>query len=116
MSLPPLLTLTPAAVERITTLMSQAETPVVGVRVGITRKGCSGLSYKVDFAEDGPRALEETVTQDGVTVFVEAGAVMFLIGATMDFKADTLSSSFVFHNPNETARCGCGESFTVNAA
>ncbi|ABC23365.1 HesB/IscA family protein [Rhodospirillum rubrum] len=113
MALPPPITLTEAAVARIKALMARADKPVAGLRVGVSTKGCSGLSYKIDYAEDGPRPFEEVVSQDGATVFLESNAVMFLIGSQMDFKQDKLSATFSFANPNEKARCGCGESFSV---
>lgn len=113
MSLPPPITLTPAAVDRIKALMARADHPVQGLRVGVSSKGCSGLSYTVQYADDGPRPREETVEQDGVRVFIEAGAVLYLVGARMDFRQDALQAGFVFDNPNATARCGCGESFAV---
>ncbi|CCG07670.1 HesB/IscA family protein [Pararhodospirillum photometricum] len=113
MALPPSLHLTPAAVTRVKALMARADQPVRGLRVGVAQKGCSGLSYRVDYAEDGPRPLEEVVSQDGATVFIEPGAVLYLIGSEMDYQEDALQASFVFKNPNEKARCGCGESFAV---
>jgi iron-sulfur cluster assembly protein len=113
MSLPPPITLTPAAVARVKDLMGRADKEVLGLRVGVSNKGCSGLSYTVNYAEDGPRLLEEVVEQDGARVFLESNAVMFLIGSEMDFKQDKLQSSFTFTNPNATNSCGCGESFSV---
>lgn len=113
MSLPPPITLTPSAVARVKALMGRADRPVAGLRIGVASKGCSGMSYRIDYAEDGPRPLEEVVDQDGARVFIEAGAVMYLIGAEMDFTEDKLRAGFTFSNPNETARCGCGESFAV---
>ncbi len=113
MSLPPPITLTPAAVERVKALMARADKPVLGLRVGVSTKGCSGMSYTIEYAEDGPRKMEEVVNQDGATVFIEPSAVMFLIGSEMDFTQDKLQASFSFTNPNETSRCGCGESFSV---
>jgi iron-sulfur cluster assembly protein len=113
MSLPPPITLTPAAVARVKELMARSDKEVLGLRVGVTNKGCSGMSYSVTYAEDGPRLLEEMVEQDGVKVFIEASAVMFLIGSEMDFVQDKLQASFTFHNPNAASTCGCGESFSV---
>ncbi len=83
--------------------------------VGLKAKGCSGLSYDMRFVkpEETP-ALSETVRQHGVTVAVDPKAAMFLIGTVMDYSGGALQSGFTFINPNETGRCGCGESFTVN--
>lgn len=110
--MPPILTLTDAAAERVKTLMENADEPVVGLRVGISTKGCSGMSYVFEYATE-KKKLEEEIVDKGVRVFVDPAAVMFLIGAEMDYQEDKLRSGFVFNNPNETSRCGCGESFSV---
>ena len=82
------------------------------MRVGVRTAGCSGLSYTLEFAEDRSE-FDEVVEDRGVTIFIDPKAVMFLIGSEMDFVADKLSSGFVFNNPNEKGKCGCGESFHV---
>ena len=106
------LTLTQNAVLRVKSLMNRAEEDVIGLRVGVSNKGCSGLSYVVDYARERKR-FEEEITQDGVTILIDPAAVMFLIGSTIDYQESKLQSGFVFENPNETGRCGCGESFTT---
>ena len=106
------LTLTKNAVSRVKSLMNRAEEDVIGLRVGVSNKGCSGLSYVVDYARERKR-FEEEITQDGVTILIDPAAVMFLIGSTIDYQESKLQSGFVFENPNETGRCGCGESFTT---
>jgi iron-sulfur cluster assembly accessory protein len=106
------ITLTEAAITRVKTLMEKSDKPVLGLRVGVTTMGCNGHSYVVEYAED-QRPLEEVITQDGVTIFIDPLAMMYIFGATMDYVEDKLQSSFVFDNPNETGRCGCGESFSV---
>ena len=106
------LTLTQNAVLRVKSLMDRAEEDVIGLRVGVSNKGCSGLSYVVDYARERKR-FEEEITQDGVTILIDPAAVMFLIGSTIDYQEGKLQSGFVFENPNETGRCGCGESFTT---
>ena len=108
----PILTLTDAAADRVRALVSKGEGDVLGLRVAISNKGCSGMSYVVDYAHD-QKQFEEVVEDKGVRVFVDPAAVMFLIGAEMDYKVDKFSAGFTFSNPNETARCGCGESFSV---
>ncbi len=104
--------LTEAAVKRVKTLISKSEKPVLGLRVGVTTMGCNGHSYLVEYAEE-QKPLEEVIHQDGVTVFVDPLAMMYIFGATMDYVENKMESSFVFDNPNETGRCGCGESFSV---
>ncbi|MDE0540110.1 MAG: iron-sulfur cluster assembly accessory protein [Rhodospirillales bacterium] len=105
-------TLTDNAVARVRSLMDRADKPVLGLRVGVSNTGCSGHSYVVEYAED-KRPFEEEVEQDGVRVFIDPVAVMFLVGSKMDYVEGKLQSGFVFDNPNEKGRCGCGESFHV---
>jgi iron-sulfur cluster assembly accessory protein len=108
----PVITITEAAASRVKTLIAKAEKPVKGLRVGVKTRGCSGLSYFVEYADE-KKKFEDVVEDKGVTIFVDPTAVMFLIGTEMDYKEDKLQSGFVFNNPNEKARCGCGESFSV---
>ena len=109
---PPLIGLTDAAASRAKELMSRADKPVLGLRVSISTKGCNGLSYVVEYAEDQSK-LEEVVEDKGVKIFVDPMAVMYVLGSTMDYVEDKFHAGFVFDNPNETGRCGCGESFSV---
>jgi iron-sulfur cluster assembly protein len=115
MSIRPLakaLTLSDAAAQRVRDIMSNAEKPVVGLRVGVKNGGCAGMSYTMEWAEEiGP--YDEVVEDKGVKVLIDPKAVMFLLGTQMDFKADKLSSGFVFNNPNQTSACGCGESVSI---
>ena len=106
------LELTPSAVKRIRALMERAEKPVLGIRVGVDNKGCSGHSYKVEYAEEA-RPLEEVVEQDGARVYIDPLALMFIIGSKMDFAEGKIQSGFTFENPNAKSLCGCGESFSV---
>jgi iron-sulfur cluster assembly protein len=106
------LTLSDAAAQRVRDIMSNAEKPVVGLRVGVKNGGCAGMSYTMEWAEEiGP--YDEVVEDKGVKVLIDPKAVMFLLGTQMDFKADKLSSGFVFNNPNQTSACGCGESVAI---
>jgi iron-sulfur cluster assembly protein len=110
----PIITLTDAAAERVRKLMAAAgDEPVLGLRVGINTKGCSGLSYFVEYAKE-QKKFEDVVEDKGVRIFIDPTAVMFLLGTEMDYQEDKLQSGFVFKNPNETSRCGCGESFNIN--
>lgn len=109
----PILTLTNAAAERVKRLMEKAgDEPVLGLRVGVKSRGCSGLSYFVEYAKE-KKKFEEVVEDKGVKIFVDPTATMFILGSEMDYQEDKLQSGFVFNNPNETSRCGCGESFSV---
>lgn len=110
----PIVTLTDKAVAHVKKLMERADNNIIGLRVGIKTAGCSGLQYVVEFASE-KKPFEDVITQDGATILIDPSAVMFLIGSEMDWVEEKFSSQFVFNNPNETARCGCGESFTVEA-
>jgi len=68
--------------------------------------------YQVEYAEE-VRPLEEVVEQEGVKIFIDPLAMMFVFGSNLDYVESKLQSGFVFENPNETSRCGCGESFAV---
>ncbi len=112
MEKPKLMTLTDAAAERVKALIAQSGKPVVGVRIGVTTQGCSGLSYKMEYAEEA-RPQDDLIEDKGVKIFVEPTATMFLIGSEMDWLENKLESRFVFNNPNAKGTCGCGESFHV---
>ena len=106
------LSLTDAAAERVKALLATREEPAMGLRVGVNPKGCAGQSYSIDFA-DKAEPMDEVVNTKGVTVVIDSKALMYLIGTELDYVVDKMSSSFVFRNPNEKGRCGCGESFHV---
>lgn len=107
-----LFTLTDNAAEHVRALMANTDATVAGLRVSISTKGCSGLSYVFEYADE-KRPFEEEVERDGARVFVDPMATMFLVGAEMDYEDGKLRSGFIFNNPNEKSRCGCGESFSV---
>jgi iron-sulfur cluster assembly protein len=109
---PPLFKMTEAAAAQVNKLLSARDKPAAGVRIGLRTKGCSGLSYTLEYV-DQQNSMDETVSEHGVIVYIDPKAVMFLIGTIMDFEEDELQSGFVFNNPNEKGRCGCGESFHV---
>ena len=100
------------AVNRIKEIMSKAENSTIGVRVGVKSGGCAGMSYIMEYAKD-IRPNEEIIEDKGVKVFIDPAAIIYLLGTEMDYKQEKFSSQFVFKNPNETERCGCGESFKI---
>ena len=100
------------AAERIKHIMSKAEKSVIGVRVGVKSGGCAGMSYVMEYARE-IKPNEEIIEDKGVKVLIDPKAIMYLLGTEMDYKKEKFSSHFVFINPNETERCGCGESFKV---
>ena len=101
-----------AAAQRINDVVAKATKPVLGVRVSVSAKGCSGNKYVVEYAED-MRKFEDLVEHNGAKVFIDPKAVMFLLGSLLDYRESKMESGFVFDNPNEKGRCGCGESFSV---
>lgn len=108
--LAPLL-LTNSAINRIREIC-KSRPDVIGLRIGVKQRGCSGLTYTLDYATNKNQHDVEIV-KDDVRVFMDRKAQLTLIGSEMDFKDDKLSQEFVFNNPNVTGTCGCGESFTV---
>ena len=106
------ITLSNSAATRIKEIQSKDEKNSLGVRVGVKSGGCAGMSYIIEYAKEiNPN--DEVIEDKGVKVFVDSGAIMYLLGTEMDYKKEEFSSSFVFKNPNETERCGCGESFKI---
>ena len=108
----PIIRLSDKAANKIKEIMSGVESNSIGVRVAVTSGGCAGMSYIMEYAKE-INPTDEIIEEKGVKVFVDAAAVMYLLGTEMDYKKEEFSSSFVFNNPNETERCGCGESFKV---
>ena len=108
-----LLSLTTNATDQIKSIMSNAPEGVDALVIGVDKSGCSGYSYKLDFGNSDSLKNFEVIIQDGVKVLIDPKATMFLLGSTMDYRVDKLSSRFVFDNPNEKSTCGCGESFNI---
>ena len=107
-----IISLSENAANRIKEIMSKAEKDSLGVRVGVKSGGCAGMSYVMEYAKEiNPN--DEIIEDKGVKLFIDPGAIMYLLGTEMDYKKEQFSSSFVFKNPNETERCGFGESFKV---
>lgn len=119
MPLPPPITVTEAAKARVKALLAQRGKPSAGVRVGVRSGGCSGLAYTIEYADE-INPYDDVVTvkaDDGsdeeLNIIIDPKAIMYLIGTEMDFVEEKMKSGFVFNNPNEKGRCGCGESFNV---
>jgi len=110
------LVVTQSAKERIQYLLSQMP-GTSALRLGVKSRGCSGMSYTIDYQTDPPGKFDEVVSLgDGnEKIIVDPRALLHVIGTTMDFVDTKLSSEFVFINPNATGICGCGESFTTNS-
>lgn len=112
MNSPAMITLTDAAANRVKELVARSGKPVSGLRIGVRPKGCSGLSYYFEYAEE-QKPNEDVIDHKGVKIFIDPSAVMFLFGSEIDYREGKIESGFVFNNPNEKGRCGCGESFMV---
>ena len=106
------ITLSEKAADRIKEIMSNDNNKSIGVRVGVKSGGCAGMSYIMEYTQVA-NPNDEIIEEKGVKVFVDPAAVMYLLGTEMDYKEEEMSSTFVFNNPNETERCGCGESFKI---
>ncbi len=109
---PAFLSVTDKAVAQIKNLLVKRDKPSAGVRIGVKTRGCSGLAYTFEYADE-VHPQDEVVNEQGITLLVAPQATMFLLGTEIDYQEDKLQSGFVFHNPNEKGRCGCGESFHV---
>ncbi len=112
---PKVVTLTDRAADRVREIMGRAAKPYAGLRVGVKNGGCAGQEYVVEYAEAAD-PLDEIVEDKGVTILIEPKAVLFLLGSEIDYETSKLAAKFVFHNPNETDACGCGESVTIEPA
>lgn len=110
-----IMSLTDAAVERINEIIEDSDKPVTGVRVGVKNAGCAGMAYTLSYVDAAP-AGDDHVEQDGLHVYVEPKATLFLLGTVMDFEETDLKSGFTFKNPNQTGECGCGESVQLKPA
>ena len=107
-----MITVTKNAVNHIKKLLSSREKTPKGIKLGIETKGCSGLSYNMEFV-DQPAEGDELLMIDDVNIYIDPKATLFLLGTVMDYQEGVLESGFKFINPNEKGRCGCGESFHV---
>ena len=104
-------TLTEAAAKHVTKYLSRRGKGV-GVRLGVKTTGCSGLAYKLEYADEV--APEDVVYEDkGIKIMVDPKSLAYLDGMALDFVREGLNEGFRFNNPNERDRCGCGESFRV---
>jgi iron-sulfur cluster assembly protein len=99
------ITVTSSAIERVKHLLAQRGKSSYGIRIGLRTKGCSGLSYTLEYADE-KNPLDEQITLGDIVILIDPKAIMFVLGTEMQ-------SGFVFRNPNEKGRCGCGKSFHV---
>ncbi len=109
---PKVMTLTPAAAERVSAIMASKGPAVAGLKIGVKKGGCAGMEYTMDWAESVGK-FDEVVEQGSARVIIDPQAVLYLLGTEMDWKVDKLSAQFVFNNPNQKSACGCGESVNL---
>ena len=107
-----IMTVTPIAAERIASIIESRDKPSFGIRIGVRGGGCNGMSYTLEFADD-LEPMDEVVLVGDIKILIDPKASMFLIGTVMDYESDFMKSGFLFRNPNEKGRCGCGNSFNV---
>lgn len=107
-----IITVTNQAAAKVAQLLQERQRPSYGIRIGVKSGGCSGFSYIIEYADE-QRPFEEMVDANGVKILIDPKAVMYLIGSEMDYAENDFKAGFVFVNPNEKAKCGCGKSFNV---
>ncbi|EGR27739.1 iron-sulfur cluster assembly protein, putative [Ichthyophthirius multifiliis] len=109
------ITLTDRAAEKIKELISKSQDQnYLAVKIGIKKRGCSGLSYTMNYCDNKKEnKFDEVIYDKGVTVIIDNKALMALVGTEMDWLEDDLRAEFIFNNPNQKGACGCGESFYI---
>ncbi len=112
---PAVMTVTDAAAEKVREIVDRFDPPIAGLRVGVKNAGCAGMAYTLDPVE-APDPADDVVSDKGVTIYVDAKAVLFLLGSVMDHRTTKFTSGFVFDNPNQVGECGCGESVKLEPA
>ena len=108
----PLFTLSKMAQEQISKLLLENNN-AIGLKIGLSTKGCAGLSYTMEYVNDSDIQGCELVNDYKFPLYIDNKAVMYVIGTEMDFIKEEYGERFVFKNPNQTSECGCGESFHV---
>ena len=108
-----MITVTSNAANQIRKIISNAPKGMDSIIIGVDKSGCSGYSYKLDFANSEELQHYESVNKDGAKIYIDPLATMFLLGSTMDYKVEKTASRFIFDNPNIKNTCGCGESFNI---
>ena len=104
--------ITEKAIIKAKELVSRDESSI-GLRIEIQQGGCSGMTYNV-LQVNKINEQDEIIKKNGVQFMIAPSAILFIIGCTIDWKQEKFKNGFTFENPNETARCGCGESFSVS--
>jgi iron-sulfur cluster assembly protein len=111
----PVLSVTPAAIQVIRTLLQQRNIPNHSLRVFVSGGGCSGMQYGMAF-EEQPREFDQVVDIEGVRLLVDPTSLMYLQGAVIDFVDSLMGGGFRIDNPNAVSSCGCGHSFRTSSS
>ncbi|EAL67313.1 hypothetical protein DDB_G0280173 [Dictyostelium discoideum AX4] len=106
--------MTDSALKRVKEIMNDKKIDnCIGLRLGIKERGCSGMSYTLDFATQKNKFDETVVADKDINIIVDSKALLSVIGTEMDYIEEPIKKEFIFINPNATNTCGCGESFTT---
>ncbi|AHX04377.1 HesB/IscA family protein [Ehrlichia japonica] len=108
--------ITENAIKKIRELIKQKEGTAIGIRIMVKQKGCFGFKYNIEYAYDIKLLdveIKAEYQNENFTILIDPKAMMFINGTEMDHVENKISSGFIFKNPNEKGRCGCGESFYV---
>ncbi|MDH5471222.1 MAG: iron-sulfur cluster assembly protein IscA [Gammaproteobacteria bacterium] len=106
------LTITQSAAERVKAYLDNRGKGI-GVRLGVKTSGCSGMAYVIEFVDEVNDAEDVLFEDNGVTIVVDKKSLVYIDGTAIDYGKEGLNEGFKFTNPNESDRCGCGESFTI---
>lgn len=107
-----IITITEGALSHVKELLENRGRPSYGLRIGIKSGGCSGLTYEVEYADEKGK-YDEELKIDDIKILIDPKAVMYILGTEMDYMETDFKSGFVFNNPNEKGKCGCGKSFNI---
>lgn len=108
-----MITFTPEAIDKLEQFYNTRDHQPKGLRISLKTKGCSGLAWYMEFIYDDINAKDEVMQLGSINVYIDPKAVLFILGSVVDYRKSELEEGFIFLNPNEKSKCGCGESFTV---
>lgn len=107
-----MISISPTAIKEITRLKSKFANPELLFRLQVQPGGCSGWIYKLDF--DTPTQSDYFYESNGINIIIDPGSIEYLNGLNLDYSEDLMGGAFRFHNPNASAFCGCGNSFSTS--
>ena len=107
-----MITITKLAAEKVSNHLTKRGKGL-GIRVGVKTTGCSGLAYILEYVDNEPDPNETILYDNNVKIYVDKKSLIYVSGLEIDWVRNGLNEGFEFKNPNEKARCGCGESFTA---